>query len=136
MRLTFAELSLATLKRIVQLNKRGVVPDIWDQMQAPVTPREQQQLQMVTAYLLNYQLNLMNEATIWSRAIYPLLLLAETGPIQAWAQVPLRASYPQFTFQYSREYAERLEAATVLHILKYIVQHASGYVYEPHQAAA
>ena len=46
------------------------------------------------------------------------------------------AEVPTLTVQYSREYAERLEAATVLHILKYIVQRASGHVYEPHQAAA
>jgi hypothetical protein len=30
---------------------------------------------------------------------------------------------PSLTVQYSREYAERLEAATILHILKYIVRH-------------
>src|SRR5215208_1786082 len=99
MRLAFAELTLATLKAIVHLHERGVVPAHWEQMQSPITPHEQQQLQMMTAYLLNYQLNLMNEATIWSRAIYPLLLLAETGSIQAWAQVPLKANYPHFTLE-------------------------------------
>jgi hypothetical protein len=198
----------------------------WEQMQASVTPREQQQLQMITAYLLNYQLNLMNEATIWSRAIYPLLLLAESEPIQAWAQVPLKATYPGFelegfadgvlghvlagtidapylivveakrgleaqnpqfqlygtmlaaawqnqqriphesqeiygcytigdnwtfahgivagfeadkptlTVRFSREYAERLEAATILHILKYIVRRLTGQAHDAQQAAA
>jgi hypothetical protein len=225
-RLTFAELSLATFKAIARLDERGVVPAHWEQMQASVTPHEQQQLQMITAYLLNYQLNLMNEATIWSRAIYPMLLLAEVGPIQAWAQVPLRAAYPGFelegfadgvlghalagtidapylvvveakrgleaqnpqfqlygtmlaaawqnhqrtprerqeiygcytigdswtfahgivegfeadkpalTIQFSREYAERLEAATILHILKHIVRHLTGQTYDVQQAAA
>jgi hypothetical protein len=35
----------------------------------------------------------MNEATIWSRAIYPLLLLAEQGEIEAWAEVSLYGKY-------------------------------------------
>jgi hypothetical protein len=99
MRLTFAELSLGTIKRLVQLHERGVVPAHWEKMQAPLLVQEQQQLQMITSHLLNYQLNLMNEATIWSRAIYPLLLLAESGSIQAWAQVPLKASYPGFELE-------------------------------------
>jgi hypothetical protein len=225
-RLSFAELSLVTLRALVQLDERGVTPERWEQMRATVTPREQQQLEMITAYLLNYQLNLMNEATIWSRAIYPLLLLAESGATQAWAQVPLRASYPRFelegfadgvlgnalagtidapylivveakrgleaqnpqfqlygamlaaawqnqqrtpreqqeiygcytigdnwtfvsgvvsaiesdkptlTVQFSREYAERLEAATILHILKSIVGQFTGHIDAPQRAAA
>jgi hypothetical protein len=39
---------------------------------------------------------LMNEATVWARAIYPLLMLAEQDVVRAWAQVPLRAAYPTF----------------------------------------
>lgn len=216
MRLTFTELSLTTLRTLVYLEERGVVPAYWEQMQAVLIPQEQQYLQLINAHLLNYQLNLMNEATIWARAIYPLLLLAETDTVQAWAQVPLRATYPhctlegladgvlghvlagtiaapylivveakrgleaqnpqyqlygamlaaawqnqqhtpqaqqeiygcytigdnwtfvhglvasfeqdlpRLTVQYSREYAERLEAPTILAILKAIVQHLSG----------
>ncbi len=39
---------------------------------------------------------LMNEATVWARAIYPVLMLAEQDFVRAWAQVPLRATYPTF----------------------------------------
>jgi hypothetical protein len=99
MRLTFAELNSSTIRQIVRLQEQGVVPAHWDGMQVTLEAHEQQQLQTITAYLRNYQLSLMNEATIWSRAIYPLLLLAETAPIQAWAQVPLRAGYPQFELE-------------------------------------
>ena len=60
------------------------------------TEKEQNKLNLVQEYLINYQLNLMNEATIWARAIYPLLILAEKGNIQAWAEVPLRAKFSQF----------------------------------------
>jgi hypothetical protein len=41
----------------------------------------------------------MNEATIWSRAIYPLLVLAEQGSLVAWAQLSLKAQYPGFTLE-------------------------------------
>lgn len=214
MRFTFADLSYQTIKQIAHLHEQGVVPAYWDAMIGSIDAREQQHLQTITNYLRNYQLNLMNEATIWSRAIYPLLLMAETKTVQAWAQVPLRATLPHVelegiadgvignalsgiinapyfivieakrgleaqnpqyqlygsmiaaawlnqqllpqetqeiygsytigdtwtfvhgviagldtdmptvTVQFSREYAERLEAETILHILKYIVQQA------------
>jgi hypothetical protein len=39
---------------------------------------------------------LLNEATIWARAIYPLLLLGERGAIRARAEVSLSATYRQF----------------------------------------
>jgi hypothetical protein len=39
---------------------------------------------------------LINEATLWARAIYPLLVLAERNPIQVWSQVPLQAQYAGF----------------------------------------
>ena len=213
MRLTFGELTLATIRQLVELQEEGVLPAHWEQMEWALSAAEELQLQMITSHLLNYQLTLMNEATIWSRAVYPLLLLAEANPIQAWAQVPLKAAYPRFeiegladgvlgsalagtidapylivveakrgleaqnpqyqlygsllaaawlnqqrtarntqeiygcytigdtwtfvhglvagfetdkptlTVRYSREYTERLEAATILRILKYIVQH-------------
>ena len=35
----------------------------------------------------------MNEATIWSRAIYPVLLMAESRSVQAWVQVSLTAIF-------------------------------------------
>lgn len=34
-----------------------------------------------------------NEATLWSRAIYPLLMLAERDDIVAWAQAPVAARW-------------------------------------------
>lgn len=99
MLLTFAELSLTTLRTLVQVTERGIMPAHWEQMQTAVAINERQQVEQITAYLLNCQLTLMNEATIWSRAIYPLLLLAEANSIQAWAQISLRAAYPRFTLE-------------------------------------
>lgn len=95
----FSDLTPATLKELVHLREQGVVPQLWETMNPPLTEEELQRLGVIRSQLLNYQLNLMNEATIWSRAIYPLLLLAEHGTLQAWAQVPLRAEYPRFILE-------------------------------------
>ncbi|MCP4695444.1 MAG: hypothetical protein GY862_01145, partial [Gammaproteobacteria bacterium] len=60
---------------------------------------EQRQVQVIRSHLLNYQVHLMNEATVWSRAIYPLLLLAERKSVQAWAEVSLCACYKNFIIE-------------------------------------
>jgi hypothetical protein len=41
----------------------------------------------------------MNEATLWSRAIYPLLMLSEQGSVQAWSQLSLQAKFPHFEIE-------------------------------------
>jgi hypothetical protein len=46
--------------------------------------------------LINRPLTLLNEATIWSRAIYPMLMLAGSEHMQAFAQVPLEARVARF----------------------------------------
>lgn len=64
-----------------------------------LTEKEQQQINYLQSHLLNYDTHLMNEATIWARGIYPFLLLAEQGKIQAWSEVPLQAKYAQFELE-------------------------------------
>ena len=96
LKLSFSELTEANLKSIAKIQEKGIVPDKWNQMMLPCTDQDRERVQIFTSYLLNYQVVLMNEATIWSRAIYPLLMLAESGHIQAWAGIPLEARYPCF----------------------------------------
>ncbi len=98
-RFTFSELSEETLNSIVKLREREVVPEKWIQRMVALNDEEQERLKFLTSYLRNRQTHLMNEATIWSRAIYPLLMLAERGNIQAWAGVPLKAQYPRFELE-------------------------------------
>ncbi|MEZ4866481.1 MAG: hypothetical protein R3C14_34500 [Caldilineaceae bacterium] len=93
--LKFSELAASDIRSIVTVHEMGVASYSWTQVdQLPLTSDEELQLRNITSRLLYYQTNLMNEATIWARAIYPLLVLAEQDDIQAWAQVPLRARYP------------------------------------------
>ena len=96
-KLTFSKITRADLKHLIHLEEQTVAPYDWTQTgSVPLNEREQYQLQEIKSHLLNYDTHLMNEATIWARAIYPLLLLAEQETIQAWSEVFLQAQYVNF----------------------------------------
>lgn len=96
-KLILSGLSKATLKRLVNIEEQNLTMLEWLQVDSiPLTEAEQQQIQFIQARLLRYHAHLMNEATLWARAIYPLLGLAEQGNIQAWAEVSLQARYVHF----------------------------------------
>ncbi len=97
---TLSSLSKADLQRVVHLREssgKGNRYYNWTQFDnLPLTQKEQQRLQYLQEDLLTHKLLWFNEATLWSLAIYPLLLLAEHDDIQVWAEVPLHAQYSQF----------------------------------------
>jgi hypothetical protein len=96
-KLTLSNISLADLKRIVKLQEKGIGKHSWTQVaDILLDDREQQRITDLERTLTADPVHLLNEATIWSRAIYPLLQLAERNDIRALAGVPLQASYPQF----------------------------------------
>jgi hypothetical protein len=95
----FSELTSTSLKSIARLHEKGIVTEMWEQMMVELTERERQQVNNITSSLLNHPIVLMNEATIWARAIYPLLVLSEQGRLEAWAQVSLKAQYPRFSLE-------------------------------------
>ena len=99
-KITASKVTLADLRRLVEIRESGIAAYSWTQVeQCPLSDRERTQLQEITSHLLNYETHLMNEATVWGRGIYPLLLLAERGQIQSWAGVLLKTSYPQFEIE-------------------------------------
>lgn len=95
----FSELTSTSLRSITRLHEKGIIPEMWEQMMVELTERERWQVNDITSSLLNHPVVLMNEATIWARAIYPLLVLSEQGRLEAWAQVPLKAQYPCFSLE-------------------------------------
>ncbi|MEB3358577.1 MAG: hypothetical protein VKK04_17760 [Synechococcales bacterium] len=98
--LTFSRLNLPTLQQFVRIRDRGVGAYDWLQSDdIALSDREQTHLDEIQARLLNERVQLMNEATVWSRVIYPMLILAERDTIQAWAGVPLSAQYPKFILE-------------------------------------
>lgn len=98
--LKFSTLTKTNLRQVIELVECGIEAYPWSiPNETPINEAEQLQLQSLKARLLNVQVHLMNEATIWSRAIYPLLLLAERPKVQVWAEISLTAQYPQFRLE-------------------------------------
>ncbi len=96
---TFSQLSEETLKTLVTLKGRYVPAEEWDNMQIALTEDECQRLEVLKSTLRGRHLFVMNESTLWARAIYPMLVLAEHGYVQAWSGVPLKAAYPTFSLE-------------------------------------
>lgn len=99
-KLILSTLSSAILKRWVGLEEHGIAEYDWLKVATiSLNEAEQQELQRLQLRLWNHRTLLMNEATIWARGIYPLLLLAEQSDIEAWAGVAMSAKYPQFEIE-------------------------------------
>ena len=83
------QLSEEMLRTLVTLNIPVGISDEWDNMQRNnLTPAETIQIDYFKSILRERDLVVMNEATLWARAIYPLLVLAEQAYVQAWTGVP------------------------------------------------
>src|SRR5262245_27711187 len=95
----FSRLTVDFLNSMVTMREKGVTPALWDTTDVSLTDHERQRVEAITSSLTHKSIVLMNEATIWSRAIYPLLVLAEQGGIEAWSQLPLKAQYPRFCLE-------------------------------------
>ena len=98
--LKFSDISASDIKNIAQVHEQGISAYEWTQVERiSLNHTEKLQIDNIISRLFNYKTSLMNEATIWARAIYPLLVLAEQDDIQAWAQITLQARYPHVELQ-------------------------------------
>ncbi len=89
-----SDLTAPDLKHVARIVEKPIAPYEWTNVEHMLlSGEEQRQVEDIVARLRYADTTLMNEATIWSRAIYPMLVLAEQQDIQAWAQVPLRAQF-------------------------------------------
>ena len=95
----FSQLSEEIIRTLVTLNEKYIAPEAWEKMQTPLTTEEGRRLDDIKSTLYRRHLVTMNETTLWARAIYPMLMLAEQGHIQAWSSVPLKATYPTFELE-------------------------------------
>jgi Clp amino terminal domain, pathogenicity island component len=95
----FYRLSAGFLNSMVTMREKGVTPDIWDTTDVSLTEHERQRVEAIISSLAHKSILLMNDATIWSRAIYPLLVLSEQDGLEAWAQLTLEAQYPRFVLE-------------------------------------
>jgi len=91
---SLASVSLDDLARLAVLESRSMTADPWDGAVEPPDEATRVQLRYLSAKLAQAHPTTLNEATLWSRAVYPLLELAETGRVRAWAEVTLTARDP------------------------------------------
>lgn len=115
--LTTGKLNLTDLRSVVTLREHPIREYSWTKPAAvTISTSEAQQVNFIQSQLLNQPAHLLNEATIWARAIYPLLALAETDYIRAWSEITLNAQFPRFSIGgiadgvLGRSIAGRLEA--------------------------
>jgi hypothetical protein len=100
LKLSFSSVTIDDLKRLTRLEEGKVGNYTWSQVNnIPLSDREQQQVEHICSSLLSYDTTLMNEATIWGKAIFPLLTLAEQNDIQSWAGISLKAQYKTFELE-------------------------------------
>jgi hypothetical protein len=89
-RILFTQLTHNDLIGLVKLEDHRIRADPWDEMaRGDLTENERQFIEQVLVGLRRVTPSLVNEATVWCKAIYPLLSLAETDDLVAQADVPL-----------------------------------------------
>jgi hypothetical protein len=92
-RIQFTQVTIEDVRSIVALDDGGLQRSPWDEhARAELTPEEQRMVDYVSADLRRFQPSLVNDATVFARSIYPLLVLAERDGAQALAGVSLAAS--------------------------------------------
>lgn len=96
-KLTFSTLTFDSLIQVVTLVEQEGINHQWTHIKdVSLTVDEQRRVREIQNSIGTEPIHLMNEATIWARAIYPLLMLAEQGSIRAWGEVSLNTAYPTF----------------------------------------
>ena len=93
-KLSLATVTLDDLAALCRLESRDLDTRAWESDATPLDAEAGAQLRYLAAKLSATRATTLNEATIWARAIYPLLELAETEHVRAWAEVPLAARDP------------------------------------------
>src|SRR5262245_20125913 len=94
-----SELTPESLNSVVTIEDKGVTPELWDKIDVSLTGQELQRVESIVSSFLNRSVAQMNEATIFSRAIYPLLVLAEKDRLETCPQSPLNAQYSGFALK-------------------------------------
>jgi hypothetical protein len=97
--LGFSDLTLSELRQRVELVAVGIDASFWEPFRAPLTPEEREAVRALSARLQDIPLIPMNEATLWARVLYPLLMLAETRKIIAWSEIALSARFAHFALE-------------------------------------
>jgi hypothetical protein len=91
-RILFTQLTREDLEALVKLTEQGIHRQPWEELaKGELSETEHRIIDHVTAGLRRFSPSLVNEATVWGKAIFPLLTLAEVEGLVAQAEVPLVA---------------------------------------------
>lgn len=92
---TLGQVTMRQLGELADVQDRGAVPDLWEQRElGQLVEEEKVALSSLRRRLTYSRTILLNEVTIWARAIYPLLAMAERDNIHAFGGVPLSGTFP------------------------------------------
>jgi hypothetical protein len=92
-RIVLSQATLDDLRSVADLDDRGLCDPPWEAWAGDtLTPDEDAAVRDVVRRLRRTDATLINEATVWARVIYPLLVLAERDGVQTWSQVALSAT--------------------------------------------
>ncbi|MFO0761049.1 MAG: hypothetical protein U0359_31515 [Byssovorax sp.] len=95
-----SQITRADLTRLAELVDQEIRDEPWATFEKrPLSAEDEQQVAQVLRRYRGIHVALINEATLWSRLVYPLLLTAEREPIKAWAEVPIFARIADFEIQ-------------------------------------
>ncbi len=88
------ELNAAKLDEVATIHRERAQPEVWEELgRVEIGEQARSALDLIVAKLRGFRAHMANEATVWSRAIYPLLALAERGEIVAFSRVALAARF-------------------------------------------
>lgn len=91
--LLIAQVDEPQLASLVRLTGPADDDGLWRALEAtPVPASRAQELGVVLGWLRGFDTLTANEATLWARAIYPMLVLAEEERVRAWSQVTVRGT--------------------------------------------
>jgi len=84
-KLTIGSVSIADIQTVTNLDEQSTPHADWLQPDIELSQEEQHELNRINRLLETINPHSVNEATIWARAIYPMLTLAEQDDIRAYA---------------------------------------------------
>ncbi len=97
-RYKFSELTYQTIKNIAEFEENPTNA-FWQPAVSELTDDEKKDISNLKVKLKNLALKKMNEATVWGKAIFPLLMQAEDENSIAEAQVETRANFKLFILE-------------------------------------
>lgn len=90
--ISFNQLTPELLETLADFEGPVDAPELWAELEATLVPTTALPLlDWIVARVREMLTVAANESTLWARAIYPMLMLAEEQRVRAWSQVTLRA---------------------------------------------